>query len=99
MTTDLDTLLTQALALASEDKRGELADVMEQIIVQRVTAANDFWLTRIYDWDPTPGVDAVFYALYGRATRFPEEANQVYELVQDARRRAGVSLDQEAANG
>lgn len=97
--THLDTLLAQALALASEDRRGELADVIEQIIEQRVTAANDFWLTRIYDWDPTPGVDAVFYALYGRATRFPEEANQVYELVQDARRRAGVSLDQEAANG
>ena len=30
--TNLDTLLAQALALVGEDKRGELADVIEQII-------------------------------------------------------------------
>ena len=99
MSNEADTLLAQALALASEDRRGELADIIEAMVERRVTAANDFWLTRIYEWDPTPGVDAVFYALYGRATRFPEEANQVYELVQDARRLAGVSLGEETANG
>ena len=32
--THLDTLLAQALALVSEDKRGELADIIEQIIAQ-----------------------------------------------------------------
>ena len=32
--TDLDTLLTQALALVSEDQRGQLADVIEQIVNQ-----------------------------------------------------------------
>lgn len=95
---NLDTLLTQALALVSEDKRGELADIIEQIIEHRVTAANDFWLTRIYDWNPTPGMDAIFHALYGRAIRTQEEAHQVYELVQDARRRAGVPLGEEVAN-
>ena len=31
---DLDTLLTQALALVNEDQRGQLADVIEQIINQ-----------------------------------------------------------------
>ena len=31
-TANLDALLTQALALVSEDKRGQLADVIEQII-------------------------------------------------------------------
>ena len=30
--TDLDTLLTQALALVSEDQGGQLADVIEQIV-------------------------------------------------------------------
>ena len=29
---DLDTLLTQALALVNEDQRGQLADVIEQIV-------------------------------------------------------------------
>jgi hypothetical protein len=39
--TDLDTLLAQALALVSEDKRGELADVIEQIITQAQAAENE----------------------------------------------------------
>lgn len=94
---DTDTLLAQALALVNEDRRGQLADVIEAIVEQRVTAANDFWLTRIYDWDPTPATDAIFYAIYGRATRTQEEAHQVYELVQDARRRAGLPLGEDAA--
>ena len=29
---DTDTLLTQALALVNEDRRGQLADVIEQIV-------------------------------------------------------------------
>ena len=91
----MDELLQQALALVSEDQRGELADIIEQIIAQAQAATNDMWVTRLYDWEPTPGQDAIFYALYGRVTRFPEEANQVYELVQDARRRAGVPLGEE----
>lgn len=32
--TDTDTLLSQALALVNEDQRGELADLIEAIIVQ-----------------------------------------------------------------
>lgn len=32
--TDLDTLLSQALALVNEDRRGELANLIEQIIQQ-----------------------------------------------------------------
>ena len=31
---DLDTLLAQALALVSEDKRGQLADVIEEIVAE-----------------------------------------------------------------
>jgi hypothetical protein len=44
MTTNLDTLLAQALALASEDRRGELADVMEQIITQALEQATQIHL-------------------------------------------------------
>lgn len=37
--TNLDTLLAQALALVGEDKRGELADVMEEIAATTRRAA------------------------------------------------------------
>jgi hypothetical protein len=87
--TDLDALLAQVLALVDEDKRGELADVIEQIITQAQAAANDFWLTRIYDWDPTPATDAIWYALTGRATRNPDESHLVYKMIQAARARMG----------
>ena len=47
--TDLNTLLTQALALVSEDKRGQLADVMEAMTEASAQAASDFWLLRLYE--------------------------------------------------
>jgi hypothetical protein len=49
MTTDLDTLLAQALALVSEDRRGELADVIETMTEASAQAASDFWLLRLYE--------------------------------------------------
>ena len=42
---DLDTLLTQALALVSEDRRGELADLIEQI----VNEAREDWAETAYE--------------------------------------------------
>lgn len=42
---DLDALLAQALALASEDRRGQLADVIEQI----VNEAREDWAETAYE--------------------------------------------------
>lgn len=97
MTTNLDTLLTQALALVSEDRRGQLADIIEQIVTAAQTAANDLWVTRLYDWEPTPAVDAIGYVVHGPAFGSnPEQVRQVHELIWAARARAGKG---EAANG
>ena len=58
MTTDLDALLTQALALVSEDRRGQLADVMEQIITAAQAAPQKVYVLAL-DADLT-GVAGVF---------------------------------------
>ena len=58
MTTDLDTLLTQALALVSEDRRGQLADLIEQIITQAQAAPQKVYVLAL-DADLT-GVVGVF---------------------------------------
>lgn len=46
---DLDTLLTQALALVSEDRRGELADVIEQIIKTAQATPQKVYLLAVGD--------------------------------------------------